>query len=511
MISSNPGRAIPSRIAPSTPAITTIRCAIYTRKSSDEGLGQEFNSLEAQRASGEACILSHRSEGWVCLPDRYDDGGFSGGSMDRPALKRLLADINNGRVDRVIVYKLDRLTRSIKDFAAIIEVFDKHGVSFVSVTQAFDTGTSMGRLMVHVLMSFAQFERELASERTRDKIALQRQRGQWAGGRPVLGYDLVAGKLLVNDAEASRVRRIFTLYLENDQSFATIIVALQRDGVTTKCWTSKEGKPMGGSRISKSGLSLLLSNPLYLGQVPHKDKVYPGQHKAIVDAATFQRVQEKLAEGRSCGASQRQNKYHGLLKGLLQCRDCQAPMIHDSTRKPNGSAYRYYTCRHRNQLERGRCNTKPLPAEQIERFVIDKVRSAFAEPILVNTVFDVVRKKVTDQVRILQCSRRSAEADAKGMRTRVHTTGDAMAATLLADAERKITAIDAQLQALESSHVDRATVERGLREFEPLWATLAPRERHELLATVIKRIVYDGRAGELTVEPADIKPAGAQS
>jgi len=247
-----------------------IRCAIYTRKSTEEGLEQEFNSLDAQREAGEAYIASQKSEGWVCLPDRYDDGGFTGGNMDRPALKRLLADIEAGRIDCVVVYKVDRLSRSLLDFARIMETFEKHGVSFVSVTQQFNTSTSMGRLMLNVLLSFAQFEREIISERTRDKIAAARRKGKWSGGKPLLGYDLIrspgGSRLVVNEQEAEQVREIFRLYLQHER-LAPVLRELDRRGWRTKRWITHRGHPCGGQPFNRVTLYRLLTNVAYLGKV----------------------------------------------------------------------------------------------------------------------------------------------------------------------------------------------------------------------------------------------------
>ena len=247
---------------------TTTRCAVYTRKSTEEGLEQEFNSLDAQRESGEAYIKSQVNEGWECLPDRYDDGGYSGGNMERPALKRLLADIDAGKVDSVVVYKVDRLSRSLLDFAKMVETFDRHHVSFVSVTQLINTSTSMGRLMLNVLLSFAQFEREIISERTRDKIAAARRRGKWSGGMPLLGYDVDprGSKLAVNEEEAARVRAIFQLYLEL-QSLIPVVVELERRGWTNKRWTTRKGRERGGKPFTKTSLHRLLTNVVYVGKI----------------------------------------------------------------------------------------------------------------------------------------------------------------------------------------------------------------------------------------------------
>ncbi len=265
----------------------TVRCAVYTRKSTEEGLEQEFNTLDAQRESGEAYIASQKNEGWQCLPDHYDDGGFSGGNMDRPALNRLMADIEAGKVDCVVVYKVDRLSRSLLDFARMMEVFDKHHVSFVSVTQQFNTSTSMGRLVLNVLLSFAQFEREIIGERIRDKIAAQRRRGKWAGGVPVLGYDVdrsnCSPKLVVNAEEASRVRQIFDLYLQLG-SLLPVVDELAHRGWCNKSWKTKKGGPKGGRPFDKCSLYNLLTNPIYIGKIKHKTELYDGEHESIVSA-----------------------------------------------------------------------------------------------------------------------------------------------------------------------------------------------------------------------------------
>ncbi len=285
-------------------AAQQIRCAIYTRKSTDEGLEKEFNSLDAQRESGEAYVASQQHEGWTCVPDRYDDGGFTGGNMDRPALKRLMADIEAGKIDSVIVYKVDRLSRSLLDFAKIVETFDRHHISFVSVTQLINTATSMGRLMLNVLLSFAQFEREIISERTRDKIAAARRKGKWSGGMPLLGYDVdpLESKLLINEDEAARVRTIFELYLEH-QSMITTIKELDRRGWVNKRWTTRKGHERGGKQFTKTSLYKLLTNVTYAGKIKYKDEIHNGEHAAVVNADLWQRVQALLnRNGRTGGA-----------------------------------------------------------------------------------------------------------------------------------------------------------------------------------------------------------------
>ena len=272
----------------------SLRCAIYTRKSSEEGLEQGFNSLHAQREACEAYILSQAGEGWSALTDVYDDGGFSGGSLQRPGIQALLTDIRRGLIDIVVVYKVDRLTRALGDFARMVELFDAHKVSFVSVTQAFNTTTSMGRLTLNVLLSFAQFEREVTGERIRDKIAASKAKGMWMGGRPPLGYDGVDRRLAVNAAEAVAVRHIFTRYLELGS-----VIALERelrdDGFHSKQWINGKGEPAGGNPLARGALYHLLANPVYLGSLRHREKIIPGCHPAIIDEAQFKAVADLLA------------------------------------------------------------------------------------------------------------------------------------------------------------------------------------------------------------------------
>ena len=273
------------------------RCAIYTRKSSEEGLEQDFNSLQAQREACEAFIKSQAGEGWRLVKTAYDDGGLSGGTMERPALQRLLADINQGLIDVVVVYKVDRLTRSLADFAKMVEVFDAHGVSFVAVTQQFNTTTSMGRLTLNVLLSFAQFEREVTGERIRDKIAASKRKGMWMGGVVPLGYDVCDRRIVIDEREAETVRNIFRRYLELG-CVRLLKEDLDRRGVVSKRRTSKNGIESGGHSFSRGALYALLSNPIYVGEIRHKNLRHPGQHQAIVDRAVWERTQQQLQEHR---------------------------------------------------------------------------------------------------------------------------------------------------------------------------------------------------------------------
>ncbi len=347
----------------------TLRCAIYTRKSTLEGLDQEFNTLDAQRESGENYIASQKQEGWTCLPARYDDGGFTGGNMQRPALKRLLEDIEAGKIDCVVVYKVDRLSRSLLDFARIMEVFEQHQVSFVSVTQLFNTTTSMGRLMLNVLLSFAQFEREIISERTRDKMGAARRRGKRLGGAPVLGYDVDSQtrRLVVHPEEAQRVRAIFQLYLDRGGLIPTVR-ELARRGWVTKLWTTRKGTVVGGRPFNKANLHYLLTNVTYLGKVKYQDQVYKGEQEAIVSKELFKRVQRQLSQNRRARSRAPVIRQVGILEHLLYCAACDARMSHTYTSK-GPCRYRYYVCSRAQKQGWETCPSKSIPAEEIERFV----------------------------------------------------------------------------------------------------------------------------------------------
>jgi site-specific DNA recombinase len=355
-----------------------IRCAIYTRKSSDEGLDQAFNSLDAQRAAGEAYITSQASEGWTIIPTHYDDGGYSGGTMERPGLKALLADIEAGRIDVVVVYKIDRLTRSLTDFSRIIETFDKAGTSFVSVTQSFNTTDSMGRLMLNVLLSFAQFEREVTGERIRDKIAASKAKGMWMGGNLPLGYDLPAAgtrTLLVNEADAITVRQIFNRYLEIGS-----VHALQRElasqGINSKHRTFSTGRTSGGQPFSRGALFHLLRNQIYLGKIVHKDQVFKGAHDGIVEPDLFDRVQAQLdaqVRRHSSNAAQRSKK--APLTGKLFDAKGE-PMSPAASRGKSGREYRYYVSASLQQGLRaaGTDLVQRLSATEIERIIAEAIQ-----------------------------------------------------------------------------------------------------------------------------------------
>lgn len=344
-----------------------LRCAIYTRKSSEDGLEQDFNSLHAQREACEAFIASQAGLGWKVIRDCYDDGGISGGTLARPALQRLLDDVRNGRVDVVVVYKIDRLTRSLADFAKIVEVFDERSVSFVSVTQSFNTTSSMGRLTLNVLLSFAQFEREVTGERIRDKIAASKKKGMWMGGVVPLGYDVEARRLVINDVEARTVRQLFAAYLEL-RSLRLLQKRTQELGLTTKFYTSRSGVTLGGLGFSCGHLRSILTNPVYVGRIRHGKASYEGLHEAIVECETFEQVQVLLASKANVSASAAGKDELHLLTGLAF--DETGDRLSPTHATKNGRRHRYYVSR-RVLVDRKSEGSEGwrLPAAELEQVV----------------------------------------------------------------------------------------------------------------------------------------------
>jgi site-specific DNA recombinase len=365
-----------------TPApLQKLRCAVYTRKSSEEGLEMEFNSLEAQRESCEAYVSSQRAEGWLLVPDRYDDGGFSGGTLDRPALKRLLADIEAGKIDIVVVYKIDRLSRSLMDFSRLVEVFDQHKVTFVSVTQSFNTTTSMGRLTLNILLSFAQFEREVIGERIRDKFAASRKRGMWMGGWAPLGYEVKDRKLLVNEADAKLVDSIFQRFLKIG-SATTLARQLIAENVRNKY----------GKLIDKGMLYKLLSNPVYVGVAMHKGVSYPGEHVGIIDRKAWDKVQAQFKKNPRKRAAATRAQTPALLKGII-FGPTGIAMSPTHTRK-NGRLYRYYLSQTVLKQGAGDCPIARVPAAEIERIVTDQVRLLLLSPEIIVQAWRIARKSI---------------------------------------------------------------------------------------------------------------------
>ena len=410
--------------------VRKLRCAVYTRKSSEEGLEQEFNSLHAQREACEAYVASQRSEGWVLIRDPYDDGGISGGTLERPGLRRLMADIEDGLVDVVVVYKIDRLSRSLADFAKLVEVFDRNEVTFVSVTQSFNTTTSMGRLTLNILLSFAQFEREVTAERIRDKVAASRKKGMWMGGVPPYGYRVENRKLVVDEESADHVRWIYGRFLAIG-SCTELAREVARRGIRTQ----------RGNRIDKKYLYRMLNNRAYIGEAVHKGDSYPGEHDAIIDRGTWDKVHAILTESPRKRAARTRAETPALLKGLLFGPD-GAAFSPTHTRKAcpgqrsgGGRLYRYYVSQAVLKHGAGSCSVGRVPAGEIEAAVIDQLRSVFRQPEIVAGTWKAAKAKAGD--------------------------------------------------------ITEADVRAALQHLDPLWDELFPAEQARILALLVERVDID--------------------
>lgn len=365
------------------PVVRKLRCAVYTRKSTEEGLDKEFNSLDAQREACEAYIASQKPEGWLLLPDRYDDGGFSGGTLERPALQRLIADIEMRRVDVVVVYKIDRLSRSLMDFAKLVEVLDRNSVTFVSVTQSFNTTTSMGRLTLNILLSFAQFEREVIGERIRDKFAASRKKGMWMGGFVPLGYDVKDRKLIVNKTEAAVVRMIFERFIKIG-SATELVRRLRAEGIR-----GKQGK-----LVDKGYVYKLLNNRVYAGEAVHKGTAYPGEHQAIVDRALWDRVRTILQDSPRKRGAHTRAQTPALLKGLIFGPTGRA-MTPSHTRKAD-RLYRYYVSTDVLKRDAETCTVRRVSAAEIEGAVVNQLRSLLRTPEIIVRTWRAARQSIGD-------------------------------------------------------------------------------------------------------------------
>jgi site-specific DNA recombinase len=500
-----------------------VRCAIYTRKSTEDGLEQEFNSLDAQRESAEAFIRRQAHEGWACLPQRYDDGGFTGGNMERSALQLLLADIEAGKIDCIIVYKVDRLSRSLLDFARMMQAFESHGVSLVSVTQQFNTATSMGRLVLNVLLSFAQFEREIIAERTRDKVAATRRKGKWAGGTPLLGYDLDprGRRLLLNEEEAVRVRAIFALYLEH-QALLSVVQELQRRGWVSKRSTTRAGKERGSRPFDRTSLHRLLTYVAYAGKVRYKGEVHAGEHPAIVDAQVFQQVQALLRQNGAAGGAAVCNEFGASLKGLLRCVPCGCAMSPSHTTRSRTKRYRYYVCSSAAKCGRKSCPAPSVQAGEIERFVVERIRAVGTDPALQQEVFSQARQQDENCLAEWEAEKRGLEKDLARWHAQLRSQAPTCTAagedggTLawLADSQERIRAAEStlmklreQMCALRQRRLDADEVVLTLSQFGPVWESLAPREQTRLVQLLIEKVEYDGANGRVVIAfyPAGIK------
>ena len=462
--------------------IQRTRCVVYTRKSHEEGLDQDFNSLDAQREAAEAYISSQKAEGWTVLEDRYDDGGFSGASMERPALKRLLRDVETGFIDMVVIYRVDRLSRSILDFAKIVDVLEKHGASFVSVKEQLNTSTPTGRLQLHMIISFAEFERAIIAERIRDKIGAAKRKGKYTGGMPVLGYDVdrEARRLVVNGTEAELVRRIFK-HFRTLRSTTELAKELNEQGCTTKEWTTKKGLARPGKPWNKGLIHSVLTNRKYIGQVEHKGNVYPGEHDAVVTQKLWDDVHRILSEQHRSRGNGTRSKTQALLKGLVRCVHCDAAMGPTFSTK-GGKRYRYYLCGKASKNGYGTCPVRSVAAGELEDAVIGQLRAVFRTPEVVARTFRAARLREREEIDRLKSQKKELERQVR----KLSTTPDSMLG--IADAKDRLDQVSSDLRRLETDHVTERDVIDALERLGPIWTELFPAEQARIVQLLVERI-----------------------
>jgi site-specific DNA recombinase len=480
-----------------------IRCAIYTRKSTEENLDTDFNSLDAQREAAEAYIASQRHEGWVELPTRYDDGGFSGGNIERPGLERLLEDVETGRIDCVVVYKVDRLSRSLLDFARIIEIFDRREVSFVSVTQQFNTTTSMGRLTLNILLSFAQFEREIIAERIRDKVSSARRKGKYMGGMPALGYDVDRAnrRLVVNPTEAELVQRVFRRFVQIG-STTELAKELNVQGFTTKTWTTQKGRLRPGSAWNKDHIYHLFNNPLYIGEVEYKGQRYPGEQEAIISRELWDRAHAILASNHRVRANRSRAATPALLRGLIRCGHCNCAMGPTFTKR-RGKLYRYYLCVYASKNGYDSCPVRTVPAADIEQAVLGQLRAIFRSPEMVAATVRSARQQAEERIEQLAQERDSAEARLGALKEEAlrlvaarerEDTPTFISSELrtlnaqIEERERALARIACEREALGDHRITEQEVIEGLTSLDSVWEELYPGEQERIVQLLVSQV-----------------------
>lgn len=492
-----------------------VRCAIYTRKSTSEGLDQDFTSLDAQRESAESFIKSQRSEGWQLLPTRYDDGGFTGANIDRPALQKLISDIKDGQIDCVVVYKVDRLSRSLLDFVQLLELFEKHNVAFVSVTQAFNTNTSMGRLTLNVLLSFAQFEREIISERTRDKIAAARKKGKWIGGRPILGYDLNrdSRSLILNPKEVKLVREIFEFYIK-ERSLLSVAKILNKRGILTKKYVTKIGKSFGGIPFKNTQVRFIIKNVLYTGKVSYKGELYDGLHEAIIDEDTFNKAQSILAENKIERKPSKSEKATGLLNNILHCKACDTVMFHTYTSKGNVK-YRYYVCMYAQKHGYKSCPTRSVSAPAIEDAVVDCLKKIATDLERQQDTVESLNKQLNEEIKSIVMQQGELNSQIRGIMDKISKvkeslnikTGSDKASEgelrrlkeKLQDKERLLSEARIKKLQLEEKLLTQQELKDALLVNSPIWDTLFPQQKYRIFRLILKQVCYDARNDKLDI------------
>lgn len=475
----------------------TIRCAIYTRKSHEEGLEQDFNSLDAQRVAAEAFVQSQVHEGWKLLPTRYDDGGYSGGNMDRPALEKLVNDIRDQKIDCVVVYKVDRLSRSLMDFSRLISLFDEHQVSFVSVTQQFNTTTSMGRLTLNILLSFAQFEREIIGERIRDKKLLTARQGKYIGGQPKLGLDIIDRKYAVNASEAELVRRIFELAAQSE-SCQKIADTLNAEGFRSKVHQTKAGKTLGGKLFTAKYIYNVLTDAKYVGRISHKGVTYPGVHQAIVETELFEQVRRILSANQSYSHKQQASRF-AILRRLVYCGECGS-LVMPAWTNNHGREYRYYTCSKKVKTGYKKCSLPSLPAGELEKIVVDQLRALIRHPDVIAQTFREVCASSQNEVdpedlsrlEELRARRQQTEQAVRSLLA-IKDPDGAFVKAELKRLNAEIKSLNESIRSFESkcnskSPIELSEVTKALQQLDPVWNALFPEEQSRILELLIERV-----------------------
>lgn len=495
-----------------------IRCAVYTRKSTDENLDSDFNSLDAQRESAENYIKSQAHEGWSIIPTRYDDGAYSGATMERPGVQKLLRDVNAGQIDVVIVYKLDRLSRNLLEFNQTLKFFEQHNVSFVSVTEQFNTQTPMGRFGMNMISSFSQMEREVIAERIRDKIAASKRRGMWMGGVPPLGYDVdrKEKKLIVNDKEAVLVRQIFRRYLEL-RSATALVRELNEQGHRTKTWVTKKDVKRKGGLFDKNKVYKILNNVIYLGLTKHKDKAYPGEHEAIIEQSLFDEVQKLLSENTVNRGNVARSKTASMLRGVLTCGHCGRTMVPTYSLK-NGRKYRYYVCQTATKRSYDECQLKSVSADKLEAPIKDAIRKLISNQDMVKQTLDKAGYQLADEIQRLVTSEKQLSEEL----ATVKANGKRLLAEELQSADIVNSFVHEELSRLESQTLnleyeledvrnrlayyndhplDENAILQAFADLDALFDELFPAEQERLVRIIIEKVRVFRDHMEATFKP----------
>ncbi|MBL7046503.1 MAG: recombinase family protein [Candidatus Marinimicrobia bacterium] len=484
---------------------TQVRCAIYTRKSTEEGLEQEYNTLDAQWDACESYILSQKSRGWETIPTHYDDGGFTGANIERPAFNRLLTDIKAGFISTVVVYKVDRLSRSLADFASMMKIFEKFNVSFVSVTQYFDTSSSIGRMTLNILITFAQFEREMISERIRDKIARSRQKGKYMGGQPILGYDVVDKKLIINENEKYQIQKIYDFYL-NNRSIRKIVDMVNDWGWTTKQWKTKRGHLAGGKPFNPQVLYTILKNPTYVGKIRHHDKVYDGEHEGIISQDIFSKVQSLLKNNSVAQTNTNRRRINSMLRGILFCGSCGSKMAKSYTYKPT-KKYAYYMCLNVIKNGRNKCGNPSVPSVKLDEFVVNHIKEITVNPeFLASFIEEFSMQKQTEIENIknelktltVKLASYHLERDRMALENRL-TEIEALNNTKeqIEKVTERIHYLEKKKNILTSSRLNAGDITVTLNKFFPIWDTITINEQNRIMDKLFKEIFWDGKTEKL--------------